>query len=59
MAEKGATEKSLADRTGIPRTTLRRRLTGLSSFTINELHAIASHLGVSLLDILADERVAS
>lgn len=58
MEQKSLTEKGLADVTGIPRTTLRRRLTGNSSFTLNELDAIARYLGLPLVDLLADEAAA-
>ena len=58
MEQKGETEKGLADATGIPRTTLRRRLTGNSPFTVNELGAIAPCLGVALVALLADEPAA-
>lgn len=58
MADQGETEKSLADATAVPRTTLRRRLTGNSAFTLNELDAIARHLSVSLVTLLADEDAA-
>lgn len=58
MVEKGLTPKGLADDAGIPRTTLNRRLTGKSSFTLNELDAIAPSLGVTAADLLADEVAA-
>lgn len=58
MEEQGQTEKGLADATGIPRTTLRRRLTGNSPFTLNELDVLAPLLGISLVDLLAEEPAA-
>lgn len=58
MEEQGQTEKGLAEATGIPRTTLQRRLTGNSDFTVTELDALARHLGIALVDLLADEPAA-
>ena len=55
MVDKGQTAKSLAEAAGIPRTTLARRLTGNSSFTLNELDAIAPLLGLTAAHLLADE----
>lgn len=51
-------EVVLADETGISRTTLRRRLTGKSDWLTGELLAVAGFLGVSLVDLLSDERAA-
>lgn len=51
-------EVILADDTGIPRTTLRRRLTGNSDWLTGELVAISARLDVPLLDLLADEEAA-
>lgn len=58
MDAAGATRLGVAAATGIPRTTLGRRLLGTSSFTIAEVHAIASHLGIDPVSILTAERVA-
>jgi transcriptional regulator with XRE-family HTH domain len=58
MEEQGRTEKGLAEATGIPRTTLQRRLTGTSDFTVSELDALARHLGIPLVELLADEPAA-
>lgn len=55
MEENGQTPKGLADVAGVPRTTLLRRLTGNSSFTLTEIDALAPHLGVTVGDLLADE----
>jgi len=46
------TVKDLADATGIPISTLNRRLLVLSAFTIDELDAIARHFGVEITDLL-------
>jgi len=59
MDEAGQSEKSLADVTGIARSTLRRRLTGGSPFTTAELAAVAPVLEVRLVDLLADEESAA
>lgn len=57
----GQTVKGLADATGIPRTTLSRRLSGFSSFTVAELAAIAPLLDTSIetLTAAATERSAA
>lgn len=52
-ARRGRTTQDIADATGIHRVTLGRRLNGSSSFTINELVAIASYLQVRLSVLLA------
>lgn len=46
IADSGVTGVWLCERTGIPRTTMHRRLTGLSPFTVAELDAIAGALRV-------------
>lgn len=46
------TIRNLSDNTGIPYTTLRRKLTG-GSFTIEEISAIADALRVSPVDLFA------
>lgn len=55
METAGKNPKSLAEDAGIPRTTLIRRLTGNSSFTLNEIDALAPQLGVTAAELLADE----
>ena len=42
----------LSEETGIPRTTLMRRLKDGSQLEVNELSSIAKHLGTTLLDIV-------
>lgn len=54
----GHTQVSIADATGIPRTTLIRRLRGQQPFTIAELDAIANTLGVHVTTFLATEDAA-
>lgn len=53
----GVTVVWLCETTGIPRTTLTRRLAGHASFTVAELDAIASALRIPVVDLTA-ERVA-
>lgn len=54
MDEAGISEVTLAEDTHIPRSTLRRRLSGTSDWLTGELTAISARLGVSLLDLLAE-----
>ena len=49
----GIPQRDAASRTGIPLTTLSRRLTGNSPFTIVELDLIAGILGVTVSDLIA------
>jgi transcriptional regulator with XRE-family HTH domain len=51
-------QRDAASRTGIPITTLSRRLTGNSPFTVTELDLIAQLLGVTVSDLIAGERAA-
>lgn len=44
----GVNTLTAAERTGIPRSTLSRRLTGTSAFTIVELELVANLLGVTV-----------
>lgn len=53
VAERGITIRDLADATGIPHSTLHRRLQGHDSFTINELERITAHLSLDILAVLA------
>lgn len=57
MTAKGVTRLGLAEATGIPRSTLIRRLNAHSSFTVEELTRIAGHLGVDVYGLIsaADE----
>lgn len=54
METKGATRLGISEATGIPRTTLLRRLSGASSFTVAELDAIARALEVPVRDLIGD-----
>lgn len=59
-AVKGTNPHALAAATGIPRTTLKRRLAGNGPFTFDELEAIANHLGCKVSDfVLAAEQAAA
>ena len=51
MEVAGISQRDMAARTGIPLVTLSRRLTGRSPFTIPELAAITSEIGISLVEI--------
>lgn len=51
--EVGESQNSLAETTGIPRSTLLRRLSGASSFKIDELEAVAGRLGLKVSDIVS------
>lgn len=54
MDARGVTRLELSDATGIPRSTLIRRLNGLlPSFTIDELDRIAQHLEVDVVTLVA------
>lgn len=49
----GLSEVAVAERSGIPRTTLKRRLAGHSAFNVAELAAIAAVLGVDFASLTA------
>ncbi len=53
MGNSGMSQVALSEATGISRTTLSRRLNGQIPFTMDELAAIANHLGVRASDLLA------
>lgn len=53
MTAGGWSEKALAEATGIPRATLRRRLIG-SPFDVAELSRIAATLGTTVSDLLGE-----
>ncbi|MCC4300423.1 hypothetical protein LL008_00475 [Rhodococcus sp. 3-2] len=46
--------RKVCDATGIPLTTLGRRLSGQISFTVSELLKIADHLCISASELLPD-----
>lgn len=53
MQARTVTQLGLAEATGIPRSTLIRRLNAHSSFTIEELVRIAEHLGVDVVTFVS------
>ena len=55
ISDAGFTPFSLSEATGIPRTTLNRRLLGASPFNTEELDAIAGRIGTSVSDLLREE----
>lgn len=54
----GVSTKALAESTGIPRTTLIRRLTGNSPFTLEELDLIAGHFDTTATALVEAEAAA-
>lgn len=52
MVSSGVSTKALAESTGIPRTTLVRRLTGNSPWTLSELDLVAAHFGITPFDLV-------
>lgn len=48
----GLSENAVATRSGIPQTTLNRRLAGISPLTVIELAAIAEVLGVTVAALI-------
>ncbi|MDV7192647.1 MULTISPECIES: helix-turn-helix domain-containing protein [Mycolicibacterium] len=59
MARKRLTQVVLAERAGMATSTLSRRLTGESDFTVGELYRIADVLGVPAAALLANVEKAS
>lgn len=53
LAVRGETIESLSHSTNIAHSTLKRRLSGISPFTIDELSVIASHFEVGVADLIA------
>lgn len=51
--------RELADTTGIPTTTLHRRIHAHSAFTFSELHAIAKVLDTTVTDLVAQAEQAA
>lgn len=52
----GTNVAQLAVDTGIPRTTLQRRLAGAAPFTVDELAAVADRFHVELVDLVSSGR---
>jgi len=66
LTEAGISLREAATRTGIPLTTLSRRLTGTSPFSADELALVASLFGIAVSDLageaetwVADEAVSA
>lgn len=58
LARRRITGRQLAKDLGWPRTNLGRRLAGETPFRVDELHAIAAHLGIPAATLLGDEVAA-
>ncbi|WP_423791243.1 helix-turn-helix domain-containing protein [Mobiluncus curtisii] len=58
MVERGYDQQRLADRLGMARVTLSRKLNGQTSFSYEEITELADVLGVSMAEIIrrAEER---
>jgi transcriptional regulator with XRE-family HTH domain len=57
IAASGRSLVDISEATGIPRTTLLRRLTGRSPFTVEELGALATELGTTAHALIGPEDV--
>lgn len=55
----GSNAFAVSEGTGIPRSTLNRRLTGVSPFTVAEVASIAAFLGVDVRTLLVVEGSAA
>lgn len=51
LEKSGVSQRSAADKTGIPLVTLSRKLRGLSPFTVAELDAVAQAAGTTITAI--------
>lgn len=54
MVLNNETQEELADKLGITRGTLNRKLTGKVNFTISDLEGIADHFGVKITELISD-----
>jgi transcriptional regulator with XRE-family HTH domain len=54
----GLTRQQVADLSGIPKTTLLRKLHGHASFTLDEIDRLARALGTTSANLIAFEAVA-
>lgn len=54
----GKSQLSVSEASGIPRTTLLRRLSGVSPFTVDELQRIADLLGVPVVSLIDGTDIA-
>jgi transcriptional regulator with XRE-family HTH domain len=53
LKDAGISQREAADRSGIPITTLSRRLTGNSPFLVTELAVLAAMVGTSVSELIA------
>jgi transcriptional regulator with XRE-family HTH domain len=53
LSAAGIAQRDAAERTGIPISTLSRRLTGNSPFTVTELDLLANVLGCTVTELVA------
>lgn len=58
MKDAGENLHSLSTKTGIPRTTLRRRVEGFKSFSVDELASVAQVFGVRVETLLPSDDAA-
>ena len=59
IAERGLSELSVAQESGIPRVTLRRRLAGQTPFTVQELADVGRVLDITVLDIIKRSQIVA
>ena len=52
MKSAGISQRAMAERTSVPYTTLVRRLSGRSPFSVIELAAISQEMGTSIVDLM-------
>lgn len=52
LRDAGFTQEVATERTGIPLTTLKRRLRGVSAWKTSELEAVAALVGMTFLEIV-------
>ena len=55
MARRRITGVALAEATGLSQSAMARRLAGLHPFSVDQLAAVAAHLGVPMSVLLPDE----
>lgn len=58
LARQRKTQVGLADALGLGRTAVSRRLSGEHPFRIDELHVVATYLGVPAASLLAEQVAA-
>lgn len=55
MARRGISQVAIASKLGLPQTSVSKRLRGEVAFNVDELTAVADHLGVPLAALLAEQ----